>query len=273
MDLNDRIKNYLRKKGKMTFSEGSFIHENKTKLQANTELEISNLHYEKIKDLVATVTNDQLRQMYESMATPGEDLILSDMLGYMTNPIDVFEFMNGAHIQLEGRGHELYNKWLKTCDEEVIPRKSSHKSSDTQWGLNGNVLGHALVGTRHTNPKDQTSAKYTWIQLESNPIGGWKQFIQSPRAFIVSAVLHMLDFFQYVATKQNISRWGKSKYTEAKPLKIDISKVTPAQHAERQEIWRKILIEQKGDVKGLEARMKKAGIKIPTSVSNKLKKS
>ncbi len=101
------------------------------------------------------------------------------------------------------------------------------------------------------------------MQLENNPTGGLKEFLKSPIKFLIDAILHLVDFFNYKITKRNIGRWGASHYTEAKPLQISCANLNQEQATARAEVWKDIVLNKRGQINENDAiKMKEAGIKI-----------
>lgn len=242
-------------------------------------------HYKALLDPhMPEKTRQKLKNVW-SMVDPEEKLVVDDVLGYLTNVEDVIHFLSGAHMHLEGQKIYNYQRWRDLCaartdeDGTEIPTKlinrssnSSHKSVDPQFGLNGKIVGHILFGTRHIDEKDKNSDKYTWVQLENNPTGGFKEFKKGPISFIISAILHLLDFFNYRITGRNIGRWGKSKYTEKNPLRIDITNTAPEMASKRVKVWYELL-ERTGNVDvAMKQKLADVGIKLPLNDRGPLSK-
>jgi hypothetical protein len=219
-------------------------------------------------------TRNKIRELYKNKVTEHEKKLIDDMLGVMTNPLDIAHFLMGAHIHLEGDNALLYKKWSKDfgprtgVNGEAIlgsrkNRVSSHYSEDQQYAISGPVVNEALFGTRYIDTKSASDAKYTWIQLENRPVGGINEFKSAPLTFITNIIFHMIDYFDYKITKRNIGPHGKSIYTEANPLRINVSNVTPELAAQRASIWKEVIFERLGDIRGLEDRMIMAGLEVP----------
>lgn len=225
--------------------------------------EASNMYRLELQGVLDRCTRNKIRNLYNKHVTSEEDIIINDVLGMMDDPLQIAHFFLGGHIQFEGDGTTMYQKWVKQFGNKVVHRQSSHVTVDPQWALDGNVVEHILVGTRYKNPEDTTSAKYTWLQLENNPIGGFEEFKRSPLSFIINAILYLLDYINYKISKKNIGPHGHSEYTEANPLIIDVSKVTPEIAEKRKNLWKIIILDLQGNISGFEQDMLDAGMKLP----------
>ncbi len=117
------------------------------------------------------------------------------------------EFLKGGQIIFPDEGAELYGKWSK-FPKNLISRKgtSSHKSEDEQFAVRGPFVKEALFGTR----KGADGKKHNWLQLESHPTG------------LRHLLGHLVSYVIYKITGKNIGPYGRSKYTEANPIKLSI---------------------------------------------------
>jgi hypothetical protein len=219
-----------------------------------------------LKDLEKVLkqkTRNKIRDLYINNVTKHEDELINDILGVMTNPLDIAHFFLGAHIRLEGDNVGFYKKWAEDFQGPRKNRISSHASIDQQYAVSGPVVTEALFGTSLIDPDNPSGAKCTWIQLENRAIGGLKEFKSAPVTFLINVILHMINYFDYKITKRNIGPHGKSNYTEDNPLRINVSYVTPELAVRRANLWKEIIFQRLGDITGLEDKMVLAGIDVP----------
>ncbi len=184
--------------------------------------------------------------MYQQ-ATESELMLIDYMLGKFEEPEQVLHFFLGGHIELHGDYGINYQLWEQVFGADgtnaLKNRISSHKSQDQQHAIAGPVLSEALFGTRFVDATH--TYKYTWIQLESHPVGGLREWTRSAKDFrteLLNFFLHMVAFFDYRWNKHNIGPHGKSSFTEANPLKIDVSKLTPEREQQNRELWKQTFI-------------------------------
>lgn len=241
--------------------------------------ESENDYIKNLKKFLARNTSNKIKDLYINSVTEHEKIIIDDMLGTMTNPLQIVHFFFGGHIKLAGDNAALYEKWSENfgprigTNGEAIHgarknRISSHSSINQQYAVSGPVVKEALFGTCLVEPYNSKSPKCSWIQLESSPLGGFKEFRSAPISFLMNAILHMLNYFDYKITKRNIGPHGKSIYTEANPLTIDVSSLTPELAEKRSNLWKEIIFERMGDISGLEDRMALAGLDVPDGLSS-----
>lgn len=253
------------------------------------KVRVSHVFDNEFKHVIKHGMAKKIRERYEKYATPYEKELMDDMLGLMTDPLQVAHFFLGGHIQLENDGGEYCDKWMRDfkgpridSSGEQIPgplriRRSSHESHGAPQGsFDGPVLRHILFSTRRVAENDSESARYTWLQLENSPIKSIKEIdFWSPISVlrdILSALSHMLDFFKYRITGRNIGAYGASKYTEKNPLKIDISAIDQSNLAARAELWKEIIINRQGmNLGDLKERMDAVGIKFAAAKNDPAK--
>lgn len=237
--------------------------------------------YDNLKGVIGHNVARRIREKYEAQATPHEKKLIDDMLGLMTDPLQVAHFFLGGHIELHGDDGKYYQEWIeyfnkpmKNEDGKEFPaplkyRASSHIShGEKQGSFTTPVLHHVLFSTRKEDPHDPVSKKYTWVQLENKPIKSVQEWRFSPTSIlneICNAILHFLDFLKYKITGRNIGAYGTSEYTENKPLKINILEIDLKNSKTRATLWKEVILDKRGmnidDV--LIQKMKNVGIKFP----------
>lgn len=107
-----------------------------------------------------------------------------------------------------------------------------------------------MFGTRYED-KNDPNTKYTWIQLESRPVGSPKEWIKSRKDFIeqiINLFLHLVAYFDYKWNHNNIGPYGKSTFTEKNPLKIDVSHLTAEKERENRALWKRTFLQKPGVV-------------------------
>lgn len=223
----------------------------------------SNDYLKDLEKVLKQKTRNKIRDLYINSLTKHEDELINDILGVMTNPLDIAHFFLGGHIRFEGDNAWLYEKWTKNFQDSRKNRVSSHSSIDQQYAVSGPIVKEALFGTGLIDLNKPTGSRCTWIQLESSPVGGFKEFKNAPVTFVVNVILHMINYFDYKITKRNIGPHGKSNYTEKNPLIINVSYVTPELAAKRTSLWKEIIFQRLGDISGLEDEMMLAGLDVP----------
>lgn len=111
------------------------------------------------------------------------------------------EMLHGAYIIIHDKGKH-YHKWKRK--KHSNERISSHYSKHTQYEskLNPKIVCSAVVlfGTTEDN--------HTWYQLEKTS----KDCVMK----------HTIDYIDYIVSGKNIGVYGKSHYTEKKPLKLKL---------------------------------------------------
>lgn len=262
-----------KKKKEKLFEKRNKMH-HQYAVEPNSTTTVANAYLKDLEKVLKQQTRNKIRSLYTKNVTKHEDELINDILGAITNPVDIAHFFLGSHIRFEGDNGFMYEKWVKDfgpqigVNGEVIngPRKnrvSSHNSVNQQYAISGPVVNEALFGTILLDPEKPNGAKCTWIQLENRPVGGFNEFKNAPLKFLIDVILHMINYFDYRITKRNIGPHGKSNYTESNPLKINVANVTPELAAKRASLWKDIIFERMGDITGLEDRMVLAGLDVP----------
>lgn len=114
----------------------------------------------------------------------------------------LIEIVKGAHVVVKGDTGSYYN-WLKDM-EGVKKRTSSHFSQKQQYALKmGTTLQTLLFGINHDGN--------TWFQLEGREVSGWE-------GNWVDTSIHIINFFEYKISGNNIGPLGSSRWTEREPL-------------------------------------------------------
>lgn len=192
-----------------------------------------------------------IQRKYESISSQ-EQQVLMDVLGFLETPEQVLHFFAGAHIELID-SKQFYTDWTttfsaaKSDDSKGVfkSRFSSHQSDSYQYAVSGEFLSEALFGTR----MDENKQGITWIQLENSPVAPLGKWIESPSSFFIelhSLAVHMLDFLDYRINGKNIGPYGKSQYTEAAPLRIDVSKFSEEKRLENSLLWEAVFLRNPG---------------------------
>ena len=145
-----------------------------------------------------------LIKKYYAQAKASEKKFFRQMFGLIS--IDNFDqlvhLFKGGHFVIEDGG-KCWQEGAKM--EGSKPRRSSHQSLDSQYSFQSKLVKECLFGTRMVNGK-----KCSWVQLESHATG------------IRNILGHFLSFIQYKLSGKNIGPYGKSAYTEARPLSLKI---------------------------------------------------
>lgn len=205
-------------------------------------------------NLLSVENQQKIIAIYKS-ATPSEKELIEYMLGKMTEPEHVVHFFLGGHIELHGDGAESYKQWVERFGAKgsnaLKKRISSHVSADPQFALSGPVVSEALFGTRIVQYEKDVNSKIVWLQLESHPVGGLREWTASATEFanqMMNTFLHMVAYFDYIWNKNNVGPWGKSTFVEADPLRIYVGDLTSAEEQHNRALWKETFLTHPGEI-------------------------
>jgi hypothetical protein len=132
----------------------------------------------------------------DELSHADEIIILSDVLRRPDARPYVVDIMSGAHIIIMDKG-ECYRTWKQL--DSVDDRRSSHKSDDTQYQVEG-PLCHGILFSKFGG--------YTWLQLENT---AWHWY---------ASLNHGIDYAVYKKTGLNQGPYGMSKFNDKNPLRL-----------------------------------------------------
>jgi len=134
----------------------------------------------------------------------------------------VSELLKGANIVVRGDKGAIYEWFIST--PQAYNRLSSHFSQRDQFGLDlGGNLKTLLTGV--------DSEGDTWFQFE----GAAFNFFKNPLEVLIvlsrflslvfhspfsQAILHILQYIQYLVTDKQVGPLGTSKFTDARPIYV-----------------------------------------------------
>lgn len=193
-------------------------------------------------ELKLIIENAKLIKKLYDEALESEREFIEFMLARLESFDQIREFFKGAHIEFIDNNGDTYDNWIKYFQEKDSKhfkgRSSSHKSEGQQYSLEGNLVYEALFGTRKDS---RTGIKYTWVQLERNPVGDYQQWTKSGWDFckqFINLLRHFMNFIQYRITGRNIGPYGSSPHTENNnPIRIDLTKMKPEDIEQRRKLW------------------------------------
>ncbi|MDR3624601.1 MAG: hypothetical protein P4L16_05630 [Chlamydiales bacterium] len=119
---------------------------------------------------------------------------------YIETPEQFCEFLKGAHLCFDDGG-KCYQTLCNETNKHT--RISSHKSSNQQYSIRGDIVKEALFGTIIIDGKT-----CSWIQLEKDPAN------KNP----ICLADHFISYMKHLRTGKNIGPYGTSAHTDAQPL-------------------------------------------------------